>query len=204
MNTKTSLTMAMKDASGQQDISRSITDINPEATESELTAFAQGLAALTTNTLVNTSKVTKEDLSYDLNLTFTVTEDKQGENFITKVDDTTYNVDKSKIPLTTAEATQNNFIRILTKAGDYNIFNNIKDKLTLSFYPTGIENINPTITIIPQDVGGVMHWDLYIFITPNDQEYLNDLVGFKLVLNIPSGTINGYTYSPADLTFNFV
>ena len=203
MATQTSLSMKMTTPS-QETTTRSITNVNPDATNAQLTELAEGLVELTNNTLVVTNKVSKEELDYDYELTFYVREDTPNAGLITRVDNNTYTVDKSKIPLTTDDVNHINCIEFATKAGDYNIFDNIKRKLTFVFYPTADDAINPTITIIPVDINGEEYWQLFLFLAPSDQEYIDDLVGFKLVVHIPSGTINGYSYASADLTFNFV
>ena len=204
MATSESLNISMTSASGRKQ-SRAITNISPNATTDELNTFAQNLVDLTTNTLVATSKITKEDLSYDYDLTFTVQEAKTGTGLITKVDNNTYTVNKSKIQLTTVSDTDANCIQFMTKAGNYNIFNNIKDKMTFTFHRTADDAISPTITILYADINGEAYWELYLYISPSDEEFLDELAGFKLVVHIPSGTIGGdKTYAPADLTFNFV
>ena len=62
MADKTSFTMKLK--SGVDDEStRSVTDINPNATDSQIVGLAQGLAGLTTDTLESINRVETRELS---------------------------------------------------------------------------------------------------------------------------------------------
>lgn len=62
MAEKTSLSLSMTAANGDK-MTKAVTDVNPAADNAALNEFAQGLAALTTNTLNTVSKITKQELS---------------------------------------------------------------------------------------------------------------------------------------------
>lgn len=86
----TSINLKMKTATNK-DISQAITDIDPNASASDLKGLAQGLVSLTTNTLVTTSKITKEDIPMTIVATkFTLLGSLP--SFATKVDDYNYNI----------------------------------------------------------------------------------------------------------------
>ena len=55
------MTITATDTTGKK-ITTNVSDINPEATNQNIKSFAQQLNALTTNTYVQTSKTTKEDI----------------------------------------------------------------------------------------------------------------------------------------------
>lgn len=57
----TSFTMTQK-TTGDKKISKSITDVNPEATLAQISALARGLNALTTNTLNKVERIDKTDI----------------------------------------------------------------------------------------------------------------------------------------------
>lgn len=61
MATKVTMTITATDTTGKK-ITTNVSDINPEATNQNIKSFAQQLNALTTNTYVQTSKTTKEDI----------------------------------------------------------------------------------------------------------------------------------------------
>ena len=61
MATKVSITITATDTNSSK-ISTNISDINPEATNQELKTFAQMLNGLTTNSYVETTKITKETI----------------------------------------------------------------------------------------------------------------------------------------------
>ncbi len=90
---KTSLSLSMTDALGTK-LSKAVTDVNPDASNAALKAFAAGLAGLTTNTLVTTSKITKEDIPSSLVATKFVISGSL-PSFATKVDDYNYNISLS-------------------------------------------------------------------------------------------------------------
>ena len=73
--------------------SKSITDINPNATDAELSAFATALYSLTTNNVSAVTKVTKRDIVadglYPLVLSTSIS-NPTATNVLTKVDDTHY------------------------------------------------------------------------------------------------------------------
>lgn len=71
MATDTSLTMSTVATNGKKS-TKSVTNIDPTATDTELLTFANALNNVTTNTLETVNKVTKKELdgtSLDLNLT---------------------------------------------------------------------------------------------------------------------------------------
>lgn len=88
-----SINLKMKTAADKE-ISQALTDISPNATLTELKAFATGLAGLTTNTLVTTSKITKENIPSSLVATKFVINGSL-PSFATKVDDYNYNISLS-------------------------------------------------------------------------------------------------------------
>lgn len=61
MATKVSITITATDTNSSK-ISTNISDVNPEATNQELKTFAQMLNGLTTNSYVETTKITKETI----------------------------------------------------------------------------------------------------------------------------------------------
>lgn len=61
MATKVSITITATDTNSSK-ISTNISDINPEATNQEIKTFAQMLNGLTTNSYVETTKITKETI----------------------------------------------------------------------------------------------------------------------------------------------
>lgn len=61
MATKVSITITATDTNSSK-ISTNVSDINPEATNQELKTFAQMLNGLTTNSYVETTKITKETI----------------------------------------------------------------------------------------------------------------------------------------------
>lgn len=76
--------------------SKSITDINPNATDAELSAFATALYGLTTNNIASVTKVTKRDIIADGLYPVSVAGTVEGTAF-TKVDDTHYTCDITKL-----------------------------------------------------------------------------------------------------------
>ena len=93
MAEKTSLSLSMTAANGDK-MTKAVTDVNPAADNSALNEFAQGLAALTTNTLNTVSKITKQELSGTYTpLTFTVDSNPNNSSIVpTKIDDTHYTI----------------------------------------------------------------------------------------------------------------
>lgn len=61
MSESVSFTMSVTDQADKK-MTRSITDVDPSATDSQIVALAEGLNSLTTNTLSNISRVAKKDL----------------------------------------------------------------------------------------------------------------------------------------------
>ena len=59
---KVSATITATDYTDGKKISTNISDINPEATNQNIKTFAQMLNSLTTNTYVETTKITKETI----------------------------------------------------------------------------------------------------------------------------------------------
>lgn len=196
MAEKTSLSLSMTDTGGNK-LSKAVTDVNPNASNSALNAFAQGLAGLTTNTLVNTSKITKEDLNYDYELIFEIT--KMGNaDYFTKVDNNTYNIDASKLP--TDSATGDGMaIRVSLSQSGPNITNQVFDSIRYSIIPAANEKSTAYLSVFTDQTNN--NFSIYLCA---DGEVLEDIAGSKTVIHFNGGTYGEHTYAPADLTFNFV
>lgn len=85
--------------------SKSITDINPNATDAELSAFATALYGLTTNNVSAVTKVNKRDIIADNIYPVTVSGSVEGNAF-TKVDDTHCICDITKLKAASDWATE--------------------------------------------------------------------------------------------------
>lgn len=94
MSEKTSITVSS--INGNTKTTKSITDINPNATDAELIALTNALYGMTTNSVSSASKVTKRDVIadglYPLVLSTSVGQGVAGTTFV-KVDDTHYTLD---------------------------------------------------------------------------------------------------------------
>ena len=92
----TSITMNSTTQTGKQ-ISRSITSVNPNATNSEISTFVKGLNALTTNTLGSINRVDKTEIDDTLpQLTVSITKEYDNGNAIT-INGTTVTIELSKV-----------------------------------------------------------------------------------------------------------
>ena len=94
MSEKTSITVSS--INGNTKTTKSITDINPKATDAELITLTNALYAMTTNSVSSASKVTKRDIIADNMYPVTVAGTVEGTAF-TKVDDTHYTCDITKL-----------------------------------------------------------------------------------------------------------
>lgn len=196
MSTSESLNISMTSASGRKQ-SRAITNISPNATTNELNTFAQNLVDLTTNTLVATSKIIKEDLSYDYELIFGIT--KMGDaDYYTKVDNNTYNIDASKLP-TSSETGDGMAITVSLSPSGLNITNQVFNTIRYSLIPKADNKTTAYISVFTDQTNG--NFSIYLC---GDGELLEDIAGSKAVIHFSGGTYNDHTYAPADLTFNFV
>lgn len=201
MATAESLNISMTSASGKKQ-SRAITNISPNATTNELNTFAQNLVGLTTNTLVSTSKITKEELNYDYTPTFNVATLLPSQSYVTKVDNWTWNVTISSMP-TTAEGAVDNPIDI-----GYKINNVVQtgielySKATMTFLPQNNDKTTPWITTAYSSDGtNINALSIFMF---NDQEIGEMITGTTLKIHFPATTYNNYSVAPTTVTFNFV
>lgn len=94
MSEKTSITVSS--INGNTKTTKSITDINPKATDAELIALTNALYAMTANSVSSASKVTKRDIIADNMYPVTVAGTVEGTAF-TKTDDTHYTCDITKL-----------------------------------------------------------------------------------------------------------
>ena len=186
MADSTSIIMALTSTTGKKS-SKSITDVNPNASNGDIKNFVDGVNAITTDTLGTITKVSKSEVANVTyhNLTITLNKTNDSQNAIT-INGTTVDVDYSKI-------------------GEINdIFE--MPRITIE---SQLNNQNISVSYYTETTGYMpgMFLDLdspKIYITnPGDSVG----TGSTIIIHIKEGQyINGstvYHYNGADITINF-
>lgn len=112
----TSITMETSTTAGKKS-TRSITNVNPDATNSEIKNFVTGLNELTTNTLESVNRIDKTTIDTDITYTTPYIKTDITGTHIVKVDDFNYTVDVSQSYSATNDAESIMLILKVTSGG---------------------------------------------------------------------------------------
>lgn len=162
MSEKTSITVSS--INGNTKTTKSITDINPKATDAELITLTNALYAMTTNSVSSASKVTKRDIIADNLYPVTVVGTVEGTAF-TKVDDTHYTCDITKLKAASDWTTE--YISLKFTANNQQIEYALKASgISIGFvegdeeYGMPFVNVSSSISLTPPPPRPDDHWEI--------------------------------------------
>lgn len=193
MSKKTSLNLQMTSAAGKK-ISKSVTDVDPNAQQKDLLDFTEQFVDLTTNTLDSTTRIDKEELVQGTNLTFEVTSNSD----CTRIDDTHYTVTDAKL----AEGAS---LTIQIKNGTNNVTADFVQYMTAIIYRTSNSVSNTafiSLTAEPISTGQTTVDHTSIILIKHD--FFTEPYEGKIIWQLPSGTYNGAFYNGFAIEFNIV
>lgn len=191
MSEKTSITVSS--ISGNAKTTKSITDINPNASDAELITLTNALYGMTTNSVSSASKVTKRDIIadglYPLVITTSIDEIYQNKGLV-RVDNTHYTLN-----VTTLAAQEQKLVSINIIARINDTVVTLTDGRMAVSCPIGQgEFYVPYITFA--GTGSVTQREFQaVFMVEDD-----DITEGEYIVTIPEGTCNGMEYGAATIT----
>ena len=203
MSEKTSLSLSMTAANGDK-MTKAVTDVNPAAENSALNAFAQGLAALTTNTLNTVSKISKQELSGTYTpITFTVDSNADNTSVVpTKVDDFHYTIPHANLHATgvpTLNYTGDSDIGIYWGS----ISLNISPKLDVKPYVVMNKSETQYIWVYADPITSVSNPHIEVGIL-TDADNTSGLVGVEFDVIVPAGQSGSTNWDSYTINFKIV
>lgn len=196
MDAKISMTMATQTQEGKKS-TKAVTDISENASNQQLVTLAQALNNITTNTLGDVGKVTKEIVSgvtyYDLSITYSV--DNDTNNAVSIVGNA-ITVDTTKLP-TTRDISEMVTVFIKTQLDSQNF---TPEYFTSTGSGAYINEAAFSVSISNNDL---VHGIMTMLYQPSTSTPASSTTGTATV-TIPAGTYNGKHYNGVTVTFNFV
>lgn len=208
MAEKTSLSLSMTAANGDK-LSKAVTDVNPAADNAALKSFAQGLAALTTNTLNTVSKISKEDIDKNYTpLTFAVDTNIANSSLIpTKIDDTHYTIAHADL-----RDTSKGVYCYKEEGGEGGDIYWACTRLNI----TPLVKVNSYVTVEPKasnayiwfatdvsyDASNWSYIELSVFSDANDQT--SNFVGVEFNIIVPAGSTGSTNWDTYTINFKIV
>lgn len=197
MDAKISMTMTTQTQEGKKS-TKAVTDISENASNQQLVTLAQALNNITTNTLGDVGKVTKEIVSgvtyYDLSITYSVENDT---NNAVSIVGNAITVDTTKLPVT-YNITEMVTVFIKTQLDN-------QDFIPTNFSSTGsgeyIDEMAFSVSITNNTLAkglGVMLFQ------PSNQSTPPESTTGTATVTIPADTYNGKHYNGVTVTFNLV
>lgn len=208
MAEKTSLNLSMTNTSGDK-LTKAVPDINPNADNAALNAFALGLADLTTNTLVSTSKITKTDISGNFYLPSITIITTEGASSIqpTKIDDSNFTFNAASFLSSATDAAgmfKFQYFVFNVKANNIDISNSIHPFVVTNSPSTpGVNSIfvSCKINTFNDSTANVENFQVMILTTASSADDLKK-ESFKLV--IPAGSQGDLQWDSNYINFTFV
>lgn len=193
-----SINLSITSSAGKKS-SKAYTDINPDASNTELNQFANSINQLTSNTLTSVSKITKEEISgntyYDVAIAFSE-ESGDASMLPTRVDDTHFTFDAATF---ISSATSANVFKFQYFAATLSANNVSIDQYCNHYIESNY--VYPSINAaFPRKASGVLAGSQAMILFANDLT-VTELKNCSFRIIIPSGN-NGDLYWNAT-TFNF-
>lgn len=198
MSEKTSITVSS--INGNTKTTKSITDINPNASDAELITLTNALYAMTTNSVSSASKVTKRDIVadglYQLQVTGTVGTDSTA---VTKVDDCNYNVNITTL-YADSEVEFVNFTFKINNVTQSELVSKAQVDILVKY---GNEGSYMSPIIVPSADSNETVFGVLMMLPYKDTLTVNDYIEGTVRLIIPAGTSGNYQYGECIINFNF-
>ena len=183
-------------------LSKSITDINPDASNADLNAFAEGIYALTNNTVSAVTKVTKEELTNRVSPLNATTPIYNLDNSLH-----TYTVDISTLTVTANVdiAATETYPTLAINFVSYAVRNAYASNCYAQFKiqaATGEEYASPPFVLIAASGAPELHFTLAINTLGSGLKEV--LYGSTILITLPALTVGDVHYEQKIITVNFV